>query len=234
MPKTWTMRQLKQELRGFEAALKAAGQRETTIRSYAEQSERFLRWLDGDYVPRGANATGQSRWSKPGRRTAAPQRIERSHGTPGRVEIVSNVPIEAFEWLWPSGVLERFDRGWALEVRTGGRSHRVRHGLTVRDAFGRPRVRSVTWVDEAPTVEGVETDGYPNDRMLASILKINGRQHVKTPSEVPSGYSSFDIVGFDEAVSGPGVFHGLSVRIVEDDVALWARHALLRRRSKAK
>jgi hypothetical protein len=142
--------------------------------------------------------------------------------------------IEPFDWPWPSGNVEHFARGWDLEVKTGGRSHQIRHALAVRQAFGRARVRSVTWVDGKPTVEGVETDTYGNDRSLASMLKINGRQHVRTMSEIPAGYSSFDVVAFSDVVTGEGVFRGLSVRIPEDDVAMWARHALLRTRSKAR
>lgn len=234
MTKTWTMAQLKQELRGFEAALKARGLRTTSIQTSVGQSERFLRWLDGEYEPRGANAVGRSRWSKPGRQTAAPGRIERSHGTPGRIEIVSNASIEPFDWKWPSGNVEQFERGWDLEVTSGGRSHTVRHAITVREAFGRARVRSVTWVDGKPTVEGVETETYGADRSLASLLKINGAQHVRALSEVPAGYRGFDVVAFNDVVTGDGVFRGLSVRIADDDVEKWARHALLRSRSKAR
>jgi hypothetical protein len=92
----------------------------------------------------------------------------------------------------------------------------------------------VTWVDGHVAVEGVETDSYANDRTLASMLRINGRQHVKSSGEVPAGYSSFDIVPFDSVVTGKGVFSGYAVRIREGDLSAWARHAVLRSRSKAR
>jgi hypothetical protein len=66
------------------------------------------------------------------------------------------------------------------------------------------------------------------------MLRINGRQHVKSTTEVPAGYQAFDVVPLDTVVSGKGVFGGYSVRIREDDLAMWARHALLRVRSKGR
>lgn len=231
--KTWTMRQLKQELRGFEAALKSAGHRSSSITTYVGRSEVFLRWLDGDYVPRGPNATSASRWSRPRKATASPGRIERSHGTPGRVEILSQAHLTSFDWKWPSSQVEHFEEGWELEVKTGGRNHTVRHGLARRAAFGRMRLRSVTWVDGQVRVEGVETDDLGDPR-LASLLKINGQKHVKTPAEVPAGYQTFDLVTFSDVVDGPNVFQGLGVRIAKDDLESWARHALLRDRSKTR
>ena len=41
------------ELDGFRADLRAAGLRESTIHAYLGGSSLFVRWLSGDYVPRG-------------------------------------------------------------------------------------------------------------------------------------------------------------------------------------
>lgn len=49
----WTTLELKRELLRFEAELRAADLRESSIRTYVDRSETFVRWLDGDYKPRG-------------------------------------------------------------------------------------------------------------------------------------------------------------------------------------
>lgn len=234
MTKTWTMRQLQQEIRGYSAALKARGLRENTIDTATRQASQFLRWLDGNYEPRGANALGRSRWNRPGRVTAQPGRIERSHGTPGPLGIASVSAIEPFDLRSPSGGVEHFARGWSFDVRSGVVSHHVRHALTAREAFGRLRARSVTFVDGRATVEGVETDTYSDDGALFSLLKINGRKHVMTRSEIPAGYQSFEIVSLGDVVAANANAKGLGVRIKEDDLDKWARHALLRARSRGR
>ena len=49
----WTSDELRDELERFEAELRAAGLRETSIQTYVDRTRRFLRWLDGDYTPGG-------------------------------------------------------------------------------------------------------------------------------------------------------------------------------------
>jgi hypothetical protein len=55
----WTSAELFAELRSFEAALLDAGLQPNTVNTYVGRSETFLRWLVGDYSPRGPNAAGQ-------------------------------------------------------------------------------------------------------------------------------------------------------------------------------
>ena len=50
---SWTLEELYEELRNFEHDLNQAGLRATSIRTYVDRSEIFLRWLTGDYKPRG-------------------------------------------------------------------------------------------------------------------------------------------------------------------------------------
>lgn len=47
--------ELREELRRFERQLRAAGLKETSITTYTDRTNRFLKWLDGDYQPRGPN-----------------------------------------------------------------------------------------------------------------------------------------------------------------------------------
>jgi len=52
MAQTWTIEELRDELRRWERELRAAGKTEATVATYVGRSEIFLRWLVGDYSPR--------------------------------------------------------------------------------------------------------------------------------------------------------------------------------------
>jgi hypothetical protein len=47
----WTFQQLRAELERYENELQAAGKEPRTISTYVGQSERFVRFLTGDYRP---------------------------------------------------------------------------------------------------------------------------------------------------------------------------------------
>ena len=49
--KSWTISELKTELDRFERELKDAGFKTSTLHNYVERSNRFLRWLVGEYKP---------------------------------------------------------------------------------------------------------------------------------------------------------------------------------------
>ena len=49
----WTLRELRAELQRFEDELRAAGLLPTTVHTYVDRAAVFLRWLAGDYRPRG-------------------------------------------------------------------------------------------------------------------------------------------------------------------------------------
>ena len=51
----WGVSELHEALGAFEAELKEAGLAQNTIRTYVDRSRNFVRWLDGDYEPRGPN-----------------------------------------------------------------------------------------------------------------------------------------------------------------------------------
>jgi hypothetical protein len=51
----YSVDELRAELRRFERQLRAAGLKETSITTYTDRTNRFLKWLDGDYQPRGSN-----------------------------------------------------------------------------------------------------------------------------------------------------------------------------------
>jgi hypothetical protein len=47
----WTMAELQDELRRFEADLRAAGLKENSVATYVGRSQYFLSWLVGEYTP---------------------------------------------------------------------------------------------------------------------------------------------------------------------------------------
>lgn len=79
------------------------------------------------------------------------------------VELRDIVELGSFEHRWPDAT-ERFDRGWEGTLVVDGRLRRFRHGVGRRVAYGRSRVRTVTWLDGEPRVEGVEADDYDRSR----------------------------------------------------------------------
>jgi uncharacterized HhH-GPD family protein len=136
--------------------------------------------------------------------------------------------LEPFEVRWPEG-LEPFEGGWSYTAEAGGGRLAIRHGIGSRRAFGRMRVRTVTWIGTDAQVEGVEADDYPASRSLLSRLRRGGRALARTLDQVPAGYESFDIVPHWREVDAPYSPSCLAVKLREDDLAGWARHAWLRR-----
>src|SRR5262249_30461817 len=135
--------------------------------------------------------------------------------------------LEPFTFRWPEGI-ESFETGWSFELRASGRRHRVRHGLGVRDVYGRLRVHTVTWLDGGVQVEGVEADDYPTRRTLISRRRRPGGAFARTLDEVPAGYEGFEIVAHQREIEARYSPQCLAVKIVEDDLASWALHAWLR------
>ena len=49
--RSWSLAELRSELERYEVELRAAGKGQLTIDTYVGQSERFVRFLIGDYRP---------------------------------------------------------------------------------------------------------------------------------------------------------------------------------------
>lgn len=49
--RTWSLAELRSELERYEVELRAAGKGQLTIDTYVGQSDRFVRFLVGDYRP---------------------------------------------------------------------------------------------------------------------------------------------------------------------------------------
>jgi hypothetical protein len=147
-------------------------------------------------------------------------------GPAARSRLVSSSAIGPFSWRWPEGV-ESYDRGWAAIADVDGTEFNIRHGLGRRPTFGRSRLRSVTWVEGQPLVEGVEAEDFDRSHSLLSLIRIT-KKHLRPGDAVPAEYADFDIVFFCDEVVGPNAYGSLAVKLRFDDVEGWTRHALLR------
>ncbi len=57
----YSVTDLRRELERFEGELRAADLSENTVKTYTDRTARFLRWLEGDYEPRGPVSTAGAR-----------------------------------------------------------------------------------------------------------------------------------------------------------------------------
>jgi len=191
-----------------------------------------LHWYD----ERAGVGTGHAR-STP--RTNAPaggpqvrSALDASATADAQVAVNSVSELEPFDFGWPEGP-EHFDRGWDYTATVGSSAFQVRHGLGGREVYGRYRIHSVTWLDGQPMVEGVAADDYAESGSLLSTLRIEGRAHVRDWSELPIGYAGFTIVRHSDEIVAKYSRDSLAVKVLQDDLAAWARHAILRAQSKA-
>jgi hypothetical protein len=51
----WSADELDSKLQLFETELRAAGLADSSVNTYVERSRTFVRWLRGEYTPRGPN-----------------------------------------------------------------------------------------------------------------------------------------------------------------------------------
>lgn len=145
---------------------------------------------------------------------------------PDRLALHSVEILDEFTFRWPADD-ERFERGWQYSVAVDGRQYQIRHGLGGREVFGRWRVHSVTWVDGKPQVEAAEAEDYEVTGELIGLIKRADGKDVRSVDELPAGYADVPIVVHNEAVIGPRARRSLAVRLREDDLEAWARHALV-------
>ena len=141
------------------------------------------------------------------------------------IRLVSDSELGSFSWRWPE-TIEHFERGYAALVRFKGREFRIRHGIGRRTVYGRPRLHSVTWVENRPTVEGVEADDFARSQSLLSLIKVTKR-HLRPTDPLPPEYSGFTVGVMSEEAPGRYSPRSLAVKIRLDDIEGWSRHALL-------
>lgn len=136
--------------------------------------------------------------------------------------------IPRFDYRWPEGV-EQFDVAWQATVELHGRTFDVRHGLAWREAFGRRRRRSVTWINNNPVVEGVGPDAYEQDHHLISALRHPDKTLLRPTDEVPGLYRDFPLSSHRDEIVAPYSRDALAVKLPEQDVMSWVGYAFARK-----
>jgi hypothetical protein len=72
------------------------------------------------------------------------------------IELASVEATGSFAYRWPD-TEEEFTSGWDCAARWGPGRFRIRHGIGGRVVYGSFRVHTVTFVDDAPRIEGPPT-----------------------------------------------------------------------------
>ena len=162
--------------------------------------------------------------SRTDRRTSA--RPQKAGDLTLDIRLVSDSDLGSFSWRWPEKT-EHFERGYAALVRFEGGEFRIRHGISRRTVYGRPRLHSVTWVENRPMVEGVEADDFAHSRSLLSLIKVTKR-HLRPTDPLPPKYAGFTVGVMSEEAAGRYSPRSLAVKIRLDDIEGWSRHALFR------
>jgi hypothetical protein len=143
-------------------------------------------------------------------------------------ELLDVERIGPFEYRWPVGT-ESYSHGWTFRARFAGREYRLRHGVARREAYGRERLRTVTWIGGWPSVEGVEADDYAVSGSLISLIRATGAGAMAGDArDLPRGYEGFEIVRYSDEIRAKWSRRGLAVKLDEADLLGWARHAILR------
>ena len=145
---------------------------------------------------------------------------------PPDMRLISASALGAFAWRWPEET-EHFERGYAALMRFGDGAFRIRHGIGRRTVYGRLRLHSVTWVDGAVMVEGVEADDFARSQSLLSLIKVTKR-HLQPTDPLPPEYAGFTVGVMSEEAVGRYSPRSRAVKIRLDDIEGWSRHALLR------
>jgi len=175
-----------------------------------------LQWYDRQAVD------GRPRAERPARRKLAPQQPPE----------ISNVrKLGPYKYSWPKGV-ENFDRGWEFEAIYGATNYRIRHGVGEREVYGRHRVHTVTWVNGEPMVEGVAADDWESSQSLVSVIRADGRRHMRARENLPAGYETANVVEHHVEIAAPYSPRSVALKLRVDDLSGWAQHALIRRGQK--
>lgn len=156
-----------------------------------------------------------------------PQMIDQASYADSEVRLEDPRPIPSFTYRWPDAT-ESFDRAWDATAWVDGIAHRFRHALGSRRVFDAHRVHSVTFINGQPIVEGTSEEVYERSRKLVSLIKDANRHDVVDRTDLPAAYEGFDIVRQTDVIDGRWTRSSLAVRITEDDLEGWARHALIR------
>jgi len=147
------------------------------------------------------------------------------------IELVDITPLGTFEFRWPDAT-ESFERGWKGTVVVDGRTSRFQHGIGNREAYGRKRMHTVTWIDEQPIIEGVAADDFDRSRCVITAIKRPDGKLARREREVPPDWDSFTIVDHRSEIAARYSRRCLAIKVPAEDPEAWATLAVLRARDR--
>jgi len=146
--------------------------------------------------------------------------------------------IGAFGFYWPNQDNESFDAGFERVLRHNGRAIPLVIGFGDRRAAGRDRRRAVVFWgthpgSKSPIVEFTGTDDFEQSKLMASVIKSDGRKHLRPTDDVPAAYVGMPMSVYNHVITGPYAYESKCVLLRDDQLDLMARHALLRMEQKS-
>lgn len=132
-----------------------------------------------------------------------------------------------FIHVWPDGTPSDFRDVLEGPVKTAYKNHAVRLGVTNWIAAERDRERVVVFVDGRPMVEFVAANDYKTSNLMASIIKISGKQ-VKPVLGTPNSYRHLKVRPYNDFVVGKYASSNLAVVCDRNDTKTMLEHALIR------
>jgi hypothetical protein len=142
----WTLAELRSLVDDYERALIAASLASTTVRTATDQATRFLRWMDGEYSPRGSSPAAR-RHPVGARLTIDDLRADVSAYQQALLEAGLS-PVAVYAYVDPSG---RFI-SWLEGTYVPGAAPGTRHAAGGHAAVGRATQPSQRRTVPTPTV----------------------------------------------------------------------------------
>ncbi len=118
--KTWTTSELSEALNVYEQELRDKGLRRSSINTYVQHPERFIRWLDNNYSPQGPRTGQREEGARP--RSKYDPLYDHLVEHPETVVSLSFAEIERILGFALPASARRYQAWWANE-REGTHSH---------------------------------------------------------------------------------------------------------------
>jgi len=136
-------------------------------------------------------------------------------------------PGKTFTHIWPNGARSKFKEVLEGSLKTAYKNHAVRVGLTNWIAAEQDRERVIVFIDGRPMVEFVAANDYKTSKLMASVIKISGKQ-VRPVLGTPDPYRHLTVRPYNHLIIGKYASSNLAVVCERNDTKTMLEHALIR------
>lgn len=142
-----------------------------------------------------------------------------------------------FRFSWPNMEDEVFDTAFAGMVRHKGRNVPLVIGIGDRRAAGQERRRAVVFWGthpgtKNPLVEFAGANDFADTKIMASVIKVDGRKHLQPADDLPEAYVGLPTGVYNRVVVGKYAWDSQCVLAHENELEIMAMHALIRAEQK--